>query len=270
MTLEEVLALRPKDGSSDAIRAALDAAKTACETLRQQAHDLDAKRAASLLEADDAELIAAEEAASRNRLAADRIVALTKLMETDLKAALAREAADRVHAAVLEVNERAERFMAAWRKVYPRAAAAIVRLIEMDEAHVEALDRLHSIIGEAAADGGHARPDTPVILDPREVLFGTSHNVVGNAIQLPSVHGRLRASPFWEPKKLVTGYTAADDVAVARARPVEVGAANPAAPEPPPWMPGLQGSDRIAHADAPGFQRVRRLMPPDAASRQAS
>lgn len=251
MTLEEVLALRPKDASAAAIRAALETANTTAEALRQQALRLDAKRASSLLDADDAELIAAEEAATRNRLAADRIAALVTLMEGELKAAVAREAADRFHAAVLEVNQQAERFMAAWRKEYPKAAEAIARLLRMEEAHEEALEQLCSIAHAAEQDGAAPRADTPQLTDVKVQLFGTGHFSIRDVIQLPSADGRLRASPYWEPKKLVTGQTMADDVAFARSRPLQVVSSAPV-PAEPEWTPGLARVERYGH---PGMDR---------------
>lgn len=244
MKLEEILALRPKDATAEQIRSALMKARSIVETLRLQADELAEKRAASLLSADDAELLATEEEASRNRLAADRILILITQMEGDLKAAIAREAADRVHAAVLEVNAQAEQFMAAWRKDYPKAAGMIVRLLEMDRAHVEAMDRLSAIMVEAESDGATAREDTPAVITPRHELFHSWTAEIGNAIQLPSVDGCLNHSPFWRPRDLETRSTASDDVATARARPVQV-VSNPAPPEPAEWVPGLLSVHRF-------------------------
>lgn len=247
MNLEEILALRPKDATAEQIRAALQKAGSAVETLRVQADELAEKRAASLLSADDAELLSTEQAASRNRLAADRIVILIGQMEQDLKAAIAREAADRVHAAVLEVNGQAEQFMAAWRKDYPKAAGMIVRLLEMDRAHVQAMEQLAAIVREAHEDGAEAREDTPAVITPRQELFHSWMAEIGNAIQLPSVDGCLNHSAFWRPNKLETRSTASDDVATARARPLEV-VSNPAPLEPPLWRPGLQSDPQFIHA----------------------
>lgn len=244
MKLEEILALRPKDATAEQIRAALVKARSVVETLRLEADELAEKRAASLLSADDAELLAAEEAASRNRLAADRIILLIAQMEGDLKAAIAREAADRVHAAVLEVNEQAKQFIAAWRKDYSKAAAMIVRLLEMDQAHMQAMERVSSIMAEAQEDGAKPRDDTPELIIPRHELFHSWMAEIGHAIQLPSVDGCLNASPFWRPSKLETRSTASDDVAIARSRHIQV-VSNPAPPEQPEWVPGLQGPHRL-------------------------
>ncbi len=104
MKLDEVLALRPPEGSDSAtVTTAIRHAETRRAELLATAATADQVIKDGLLVADDRALARAEQGASLARRAAERIDALLPRLRLDLEAALAREKMAALHAHAAEV-----------------------------------------------------------------------------------------------------------------------------------------------------------------------
>ena len=106
MKLEEVLALRPPEGSTSAtITAAIRHAETRRAELLALAATADQVKADGLLSADDKAMQRAEQDAAHARRAVERIDALFPRVRLDLEEALAREKMAALHAHADEVTD---------------------------------------------------------------------------------------------------------------------------------------------------------------------
>jgi len=133
--LDEVLALRPPEGSDSAtVIAALRHAETRRTELLATAAMADQVLSDGLLSADDKAMQRAEQDATVARRAAERIDALLPRLRLDLEAALAREKMATLHAHAAEVtNLMAD--MARWQaEKLPAAVAAIREGLRLNDA----------------------------------------------------------------------------------------------------------------------------------------
>lgn len=106
MKLDEVLALRPTEGSDAAtITAAINAATTRRAELLAAAATCDQVKADGLLSADDKAMQRAEQDAAHARRAVERIDALLPRVRLDLEEAVAREKLATLHAHADEVTD---------------------------------------------------------------------------------------------------------------------------------------------------------------------
>ncbi len=135
MKLDEVLALRPPEGSDGAtVTAAIRHAETRRAELLAAAATADQVITDGLLSADDRALVRAEQDATIARRAAERIDALLPRLRLDLEAALAREKLAALHAHADEVTDLMAS-MARWQaEKLPAAADAIREGLRLNDA----------------------------------------------------------------------------------------------------------------------------------------
>ncbi len=106
MTLNEILGLRPPEGSTSAtVTAAIRHAETRRAELLAAAGTADQVQADGLLSADDRALARAEQDATLSRRAAERIDALLPRLRLDLEAVAARETMAALHMRAATVTD---------------------------------------------------------------------------------------------------------------------------------------------------------------------
>ena len=188
LTLPEILALRPADNTTAAIKAALARAKSARDEALNHAETLEKSAARALLTASDDELLSKERDAALARLSADRISALLPELEEMLPAAERRESVEHITALADRSNSLGEACAAAWRD-YPAIVAPLVALLTQTR---EADAAWHA--ARAALDGAYrSRRDwqpgeipSAVNLPAHRAMFTGLHVHPVDAIQLPA------------------------------------------------------------------------------------
>ncbi len=192
---------RPAPGASAAEvasrLAAAGAARTACLT---RAEELAAARVAGILDMDDAEMVASEQAEARERRNAERLGAMVEALRGEHADAERRDAAAEANLAVAAANDAGAAFADDWRRDYATAAATIKALLDQEADLRERQKRARDAVQRARELGVEDRA-LPVIEYPHVILFGCTSRQMQRAVQLPGADGRLGEGAAWNPDR---------------------------------------------------------------------
>ena len=227
MKTDDVMALRPRDGSSAEIRGALTRAEAMREGTTTNLETLVAQGPGLLLTGSAKELSAQDAAVKHARGSLMQIESMVTAMQGLLTEALRQEEIASLHAEfdALDLQESADAFVKFWQTQYPQFARAIVAGLEHEAKVVAASGHAQRIVARLTELG----ETTSVIPNPSTLAVGVmaGNRRLSDLVRLPGAGG----APFVG----VENYLA--DVTESRTVREDV----PPAELPVGWVPGQGG-----------------------------